>query len=525
MSKESTILSNGTIHSMDIALANPDWVEIAEGRIVRTGQGKAPSGNHLDLAGRTLLPGFHDAHVHPSLGGLALIRCNLHDLSNLKDFQAQIAACAQARPEATWILGGGWAMEDLPNGLARAEWLDAVVPDRPVYLGSSEGHAAWVNSKALELAGIDRHTPDPVDGRIERHPDGTPLGTLQEGAAYLVEKVLPPTQQSEVEQGIVAAQEMLLSLGITTWQDAWVEKTTHHAYQALDASGRLLAMATGSLWWERDRGMEQLPELIERAKEVGRRYRPGSIKFMVDGVCENGTASMVHPYLGTHDDRGLVFIPREMLLEAVPAAMAAGLQPHFHAIGDQAIRDALDAVAAGRPEHARVVRPQIAHVQVVDPADIPRFAQLHVAANVQMLWACHDDTMVDLTTPRLGDHRSRWQFPFRSLIDAGAIFACGSDWSVSTANPFPQMEVAVSRLMPGMEVSFQKEQAITREEALQGFTTGAAWVNHEETRSGSITAGKAADLIIVDQDPLETNDLASVRVEMTLTDGQVVFEG
>jgi len=133
--------------------------------------------------------------------------------------------------------------------------------------------------------------------------------------------------------------------------------------------------------------------------------------------------------------------------------------------------------------------------------------------------------MVDLTTPRLGDHRSRWQFPFRSLIDAGAIFACGSDWSVSTANPFPQMEVAVSRLMPGMEVSFQKEQAITREEALQGFTTGAAWVNHEETRSGSITAGKAADLIIVDQDPLETNDLASVRVEMTLTDGQVVFEG
>ncbi|MEE9416654.1 MAG: amidohydrolase family protein, partial [Acidimicrobiales bacterium] len=286
----------------------------------------------------------------------------------------------------------------------------------------------------------------------------------------------------------------------------------------------LIGTATGSLWWERDRGLEQLPELIERSAQMGDRYRPGSIKFMVDGVCENGTASMVHPYCGTHDDHGLVFISREMLLEAVPLTMAAGIQPHFHAIGDRAIRDSLDAVAAGNPVDAIAVRPQIAHVQVVDPDDVPRFAQLHVAANAQMLWACNDDTMIDLTAPRLGKDRNRWQFPFRSLIDAGAHFACGSDWSVSTADPFPQMEVAVTRLMPGSNSAFQAEQAITVAEALAGFTTGAAWVNHDEHRSGSITVGKAADLVVVDQDPLLADDLAATKVQMTLVDGRVVSE-
>ncbi len=521
---QTTIIGNGTIHSMDPDQPNPDWVEIRDGKILGTGVGLAPAGRRLDLAGRTLLPGFHDAHVHPSLGGLSLVRCDLHDLATVEDFVAEVAHYGTKNPHAPWILGGGWSMEDVPNGIARAEWLDAVVPNRPVYLGSSEGHAAWVNSKALELAGIDADTPDPVDGRIERDPDGTPTGTLQEGAAYLVAKVLPPTSLAEAAEGILAAQSLLLSLGITTFQDAWVERATHEAYRSLDSAGQLIAKATASLWWERDRGLEQLPELIERFSETGRRYRPGSIKFMVDGVCENGTASMVHPYVGTHDDCGLVFISRDMLLEAVPQTMAAGIQPHFHAIGDRAIRDSLDAVAAGDPADAKRVRPQIAHVQVVDPDDIHRFAQLHVGANAQMLWACNDDTMLDLTTPRLGEARNRWQFPFRRLIDAGAHFACGSDWSVSTANPFPQIQVAVTRLMPGMDAPFQLEQAITVEEALRGFTTGSAWINHEEKNSGSITPGKAADLVIVNQDPLSAPDLASTTVELTLVGGQVVYE-
>ncbi|MEE9416872.1 MAG: amidohydrolase family protein, partial [Acidimicrobiales bacterium] len=212
MKSASTIISNGTIHSMDPDEPSPSWVEVRGGLVHAVGQNDPPPGEPLDLDGRTLLPGFHDAHVHPSLGGLALIRCDLHHHSTIEAFVETVGTYANEHPDVSWILGGGWSMEDVPQGIARAEWLDAVVPDRPVYLGSSEGHAAWANSLALKLAGIDSNTPDPHDGRIERDPDGTPNGTLQEGAAYLVERVLPATKQSETEAGIEAAQAMLLSV-------------------------------------------------------------------------------------------------------------------------------------------------------------------------------------------------------------------------------------------------------------------------------------------------------------------------
>lgn len=529
MSNQRTVFGNGTIHSMDLAAPSPDWVEVVDSTIVSTGNGKPPDGPRFDLDGRVLLPGFHDAHIHPSLSGVTLIQCDLHELgtdkaTNVATFQKVVKDYAESQPDASWILGGGWSMEHVEGGVARAEWLDDVVPDRPVYLVSSEGHAAWVNTRAMELAGIDVSTPDPPHGRIERDPDGSPNGTLQEGAAFLVGNIVPPTEHSDNMAGILAAQEMMLSMGITTWNDAWVEAPVHSAYLELDANGSLIGTALGSLWWDRDRGMEQLPEIIERYQESGTRYRPGSVKFMVDGVCENSTAAMVHPYAGTHDDCGLAFLSPEILLEAVPQTMAAGMQPHFHGIGDRAIRDALDAVAAGSPADAMRTRPHIAHVQVVRPEDIPRFAELHVAVNAQTLWACHDDTMVDLTAPRLGEERTRWQFPFRSLIDSGATFACGSDWAVSTANPFPQMFVAATRRMPDDDRVFQPEQAISLLESLAGFTTGAAWVNHEETRSGSITAGKAADLVVVEGNPLDVAEVLDAEVVATFVGGQLVYE-
>lgn len=524
-----TVFRNGTIHTMDQANSAPDWVEIVDGKIASVGNGEPPSGPYFDLEGRVLLPGFHDAHIHPSLGGVTLIQCDLHGLgtdksTNVETFQGVVKSYADSHPDASWILGGGWSMENVERGIARAEWLDAVVPDRPVFLVSSEGHAAWVNTLAMEMAGIDSSTTDPSDGRIERDADGSPNGTLQEGAAHLVGSIVPPTKHADNMAGILAAQEMMFAMGITTWNDAWVESAVHSAYLALDSDGTLRGTAIGSLWWDRERGMEQLPELTKRYQERGARYRPGSIKFMVDGVCENGTAAMVHPYAGTHDDFGLAFLSPEILMEAVPKTMAAGMQPHFHGIGDRAIRDALDAVAAGSPADAVATRPHIAHVQVVRPEDIGRFAELNVAVNAQSLWACHDDTMVDLTAPRLGDERTRWQFPFRSLIDAGARFACGSDWSVSTANPFPQMYVAAARRMPDDDRVFQAEQAISLRESLEGFTMGAAWVNHEETRSGSITPGKNADLVVVDGDPLDMEHILEAQVAATIIGGTTVYE-
>jgi predicted amidohydrolase YtcJ len=243
---------------------------------------------------------------------------------------------------------------------------------------------------------------------------------------------------------------------------------------------------------------------------------------MVDGVVENGTGAMCSPYVGS-TDRGLTFLPSDLLADVVPALMAAGLQPHFHAIGDCAIRSALDAVALGDRGDVVRTRPHIAHIHVVDPVDVPRFAELGVAANAQALWACNDATMVDLTIPRLGVERAGWQYPFRSLLDAGATLAAGSDWSVSTPDPFAQMAVAVTRRTSEAPEPLHPDQGLTVEEALTAFTVGSAWVNHDEDRAGTIAPGKAADLVVASDDPFHVHDLATVRVEATFVGGRIAF--
>jgi len=339
----------------------------------------------------------------------------------------------------------------------------------------------------------------------------------------LVERFAPDDTIADVVNAILAAQTYLVSLGITGWQDAWVRPVDHAAYRLLDHDGRLKAHVFGSLWWDRERGIDQLEELIAMTAQGTPRYRPGGIKLMVDGVIENGTGAMCSPYVGT-DDHGLTFLDRGTLLSIVPRIMAAGIQPHFHAIGDCAIRSALDSVEVGHKPDIAAVRPHIAHIHVIDPIDVPRFASLGVAANAQTLWACRDATMTELTIPRIGSQRATWQYPFRSLVDSGARLAAGSDWSVSTADPFAQMAVAVARATAGAPDPLLPKQALTRQEALQAFTSGSAWVNHDETRSGTIEVGKVADLVIASDNPLSADDLASVHTEATFIDGKASFE-
>ena len=514
----ATLFRNGPIVTMTSGLPLADWLVVEGSRIAGVGLGTAPNvSDSFDLDGRCLLPGFQDAHVHPPIAGVAMNRCDLHEVAP-DDYAATIRQYAADHPDEPWILGGGWAMDDFPGGIALASDLDELVPDRPALLHGSEGHGAWANSRALAAAGIDAETPDPSDGRIERHADGTPNGTLQEGAVALVERFAPPLDVATVREGLISAQRYLISLGITGWQDAWVTPVAHAAYLEADAAGELHAAVVGALWWDRDRGVEQLDELIARSRESSAHYRPGAVKLMVDGVCENGTASMLEPYQGTSGDTGIQFIEREVLLEAVPRLMAAGIQPHFHAIGDKAIRDSLDAVAAAEPAHVSATRPHIAHIQVINPADVPRFGQLGVIANAQPLWACYDGCMTDLTAPRLGD-RAQLQYPFRSLIDGGAILAGGSDWSVSTPDPFAQMSVAVTRLAPGIAEPFVPAQAISPHEALAAFTVGSAFVNHRDTESGTLEAGKRADLVVASDNPLTVPDIAKVSTEATFIGG------
>ena len=434
-------------------------VAVRDGRIVAVGGDEdvrgwiGPRTRVVELRGRSVTPGFGDAHVHPVSAGVGQLRCDLTGARGLDAYLARIAAYAAAHPDEAWIRGDGWSMSDFPGGIPHRDDLDRVVPDRPVYLESRDGHTAWVNSRALELAGVTADTLDPDDGRIERDADGRPGGALQEGAADLVERLLPADTPEELVAGLRLAQAELHALGITTWQDAIVTPDREEiAYTTLAGRGELTARVVGALWWDRARGAEQIEELVARREgtAVGR-YAPTSVKLMQDGVLENGTGGLLEPYLDDDGrptrNRGLSMIDPEALKGYVTRLDALGFQPHFHAIGDRAVREALDAVEAARRANGPTdTRPHIAHIQVIHPDDIGRFRELGVIANAQPYWACHEAQMDELTIPRLGAERTAWQYPFASLLAAGATLAMGSDWAVSTADPLLEMEVAVTRV-------------------------------------------------------------------------------
>jgi predicted amidohydrolase YtcJ len=487
----------------------------------------------VDVRGGLVLPGFQDAHVHPPTGGLSMTQADLHDAMDARAYVGIIERYAADHPDIDWIVGDGWFMNAFEGGNPPKSLLDAAVPDRPVFAESRDGHSAWVNSRALEIAGVTRGTADPPDGWIVRTDDGEPQGTLHEGATTLVRRHIPPTSPAAWGEAILRAQAYLHSLGITAWQDAIVEDDTAPVYRALAEDGRLTARVVGALWWDRDRGDEQVKDLVERraAHSLGR-FRATSVKLMQDGICENFTAAMIDPYLDGHgnptDRRGHSFVEPEVLKRAVAKLDAEGFQCHFHAIGDRAIREALDAVEAaaranGRNDH----RHHIAHIEVIHPDDLPRFRQLGVVANAQPLWACWDGQMDDLVVPFLGEQRSGWQYPFRSLERSGAVMAMGSDWAVTTPNPLLEMEVAVRRIPPDErdKEPFFPEERISLSSAIEAFTIGSAFVNHLDRQTGTIEEGKLADLCVLDRDVFapEAGYLGEAKVVLTLVDGEPVF--
>jgi predicted amidohydrolase YtcJ len=517
-----------------------DAVAVRGGRITAVGQRDDRreladgSTETLDVPGGTILPGFQDAHVHPPWSGLEMLQCHLHGVSGAEAYAPAIRAYAKTHPDEPWILGGGWTISDFPGGIPHRDALDAAVPDRPAFLYNRDGHGAWVNSRALGVAGITRDTPDPPDGRIERDPDGEPSGVLHEGATELVDRILPPTAPETHERATLLAQEHLHGLGITAWQDASVYDDTRGAYLALARRGALTARVVGALWWDRERGLEQVPDLVERRRDgVVGRFRGTSVKVMQDGIPENFTAAMLEPYLdrdgGSPDGRGLSFVEPALLREAVTALDREGFQVHVHAIGDRAVREALDAIEAARGANGPGDRRHhLAHLQVVQPTDVPRFARLEVVANCQPFWACLDDQMRDLCIPFLGPERSATQYPFRSLADAGARLAFGSDWSVTTADPWPQIQVAVTRVPvdhPERE-PFLPGQALDLEDCLDAFTLGSAFVNRLDEETGTLEPGKLADLAVVDRDPFaaQPGALHEVRTALTMVGGAVVYE-
>jgi predicted amidohydrolase YtcJ len=512
-------------------------VVVERGRITAVGGEAASSGaTVVDVAGGLLTPGFVDAHVHAIQGGVERRTCDLSVAEvHQGAYLTRIADYAASHPDRAWVRGGGWAMSAFPGGVPTARALDSVVPDRPVALVNRDHHGMWVNSRALELAGIGAGTPDPADGRVERDESGHPTGMLHEGAMRLVAERLPAVDDDEMLAGFLEGQSYLHSLGVTGWQDAIVGayagmQDNGATYLRAAREGLLTSTVVGALWWDRDRGEEQVPDLVARREALTHgRFSATTVKIMQDGIAENGTAALVEPYLDRcghrTDNAGLSFVDPTRLPAYVAALDRLGFQVHVHAIGDRGVREALDAFEGSDPAR----RHHVAHLQLVHPDDIARFRALGVAANLQALWACLDEQMTELTIPFLGAERAGRQYPFGDLHRSGARLVAGSDWPVSTPDPLEAIHVAVHRVAYGDAgragtEAFLPEQALPLEAAFAAYTSGSAWVNHRDD-AGTVTPGAAADLVVLDRDPfLDPLSVGATRVVSTWIDGAVVHQ-
>lgn len=531
------VLTNGRIYTVD---GNRSWAEavaITEGKISFIGsaaEAEASIGGNttvLDLDGRMLLPAFQDSHIHPIGAGIEASRVDLNGLDDVGAYRAAIGEYATANPDVEWITGGGWSMSEFgPGGRPSKSIIDELVPDRPAYLSSADGHTGWANSRALEIAGIDDDTPNPPDGIIDRDPEtGETIGSLQEGAMTMVTRHIPPETLQDRIAGLRYSIDLLHSYGITAITDAIVNRPELETYETLDANGELDLRVIGSLWWDRNRGLEQMGDLIALRNEFnnGGQLRPTAIKIMQDGVMENYTAAMLEPYHVESGTKGIPMVEPEQLRQAVVAADAAGFQVHFHAIGTAAVRQSLDAIEEALLENGQSnLRHHISHLQMIHPDDISRFRELEAIANFQPLWAYNDDYVTELTVPFVGEERAQWMYPIKSVLDTGAVVAFGSDWSVSTANPFPQIETAITRLSATGEdyPVMLPEERIDLESAIAAFTINAAFLNRHEDVTGSVEVGKHADLIVLDRNlfDIDAADISETRVLLTLFGGKVV---
>ncbi|MBX3196476.1 MAG: amidohydrolase [Microbacteriaceae bacterium] len=527
--------------------SRPLGVAVRDGRIAAIAddaelRDAAPAAEVVDLAGGLVMPAFHDAHAHPISGALELVQCDLSGAADAAQCLAAIEAYAHANPDEPWIVGGGWTMSHFPGGTPGRALLDAIVPDRPVALHNRDHHGTWVNTRALELAGITHATADPADGRIEREPGGHPAGVLHEGARHLLDRVLPEVGPELALRALQRAQQEYFALGIVGWQDAYVGAfagvpdllTTY-----LDgvADDTLRARVTAALWWERGEGMTQLDDLLARRDRVAALDRPDvliadTVKIMVDGVAENFTAAVSEPFRDAHGHptrgRGLTFLEPAELTSAVVALDAVGFSVHFHALGDRAVTIALDAIEAARAANASSGgRHQLAHLQIVQASDVERFPRLGAVANLQMLWAAADEQLTELTFPFVAPALVERHYPLRELRDSGAALAAGSDWPVSSADPLEAIHVGVNRAAPGEEPDprMDPSQAIDLASALDAYTAGSAAAGGRGAMTGELLPGRLADLVVLDSDPFarDPRALHEVRVRRTVLGGEVVY--
>ena len=472
----------------------------------------------IDLAGKFIAPAFGDGHAHPLFAGREAAGPHVTGLTSLTQIIDEISRYAHAHPEG-WIVGGAYEAALVESGDFDAHWIDEVVSDRPVLLHAVDHHTIWVNSKALEIAGITAQTKDPVGGSIARRADGTPKGTLREPAAMdLVISCIPARTAKEEIAAIAWASGQMLKSGITFSTDSWVEPGMAALYKSAHESGALQVdmnishLVTPESWREDSDRILSDRALFDEIESIN----ASSVKFLADGALSSGTAALLQPYDDQPDFSGITIWSNEELCAAVKHFDLLHFQVHIHAIGDAAVRQALDAIESmqrSNPQWDR--RPVIVHAQLISPVDLPRFAELDVIANMQPLWMFMDPMNKELIAPRIGV-RNDQQYQLRKMIDAGVKVAYGSDWPITSEIPLLALGVPVHRTEPGStNLPWSPEESIELEESWSFYTESVAYQNFREELVGSIEVGMRADFIVLDENPfdMDVKSIHTLKIE------------
>ena len=531
---------NGIIYTVDSANTIAECVAIKNGKIIFVGDDKSISnciGNKtqvINLDGRIILPGFIDAHCHPISSYRYFYELNLYGLKSTIEIQDAIKKYLAEHPDAKYLKGRGWSNTDFPKTGPDKKIIDEVLNDIPVSFSSEDGHSKWVNSKALELAGINEDTKNPVGGVIERDPNtGEPNGTLRENAADLVADIFPVYSVEDLMKGLEDYQAMVLKFGITTAHDAYLDAGSNEteAYRNLEKSNRLKMRFRTSLYIDPEKGTEQIKSLVdERQKNIGSLFQTNSAKIFIDGVVEGSTAFLEEPYKYLPGSHGELLWKIDELNKMCEALNQDNFQIHVHAIGDAATSVTLDAFEFIEVQNGkRDSRNSITHLQLVDQSDIKRFKDLGVIAVAQPYWFMKDDYYYNIQVPYLGQKRADEEYPMKSFFDDGVIVASSSDYPVTIpCNPLIAIQTGITRselnTTDPKEILWPEERA-TLDQMIRSFTINGAYANFLEKETGSIEVGKSADLIVLDKNlfDIPVTEINKAKVLMTLFEGETVF--
>ncbi len=533
-----TVLIHARIYTVNPQEPWAQAMAVREGKIIAVGSDKAiaayrgPSTKVIDAGGRMALPGFVDAHVHMMAGAAQLEQISLNDAKTIGDFQKILRDYAAAHPEKQWIQGMGWFYSVFgKGGLPDKKLVDEIVPDRPVYLLAYDGHTSLANSKALQAAGITRETPDPPSGIIVRDPaTGELTGVLKEAAGSLVAGVIPkPTPEEELDR-LTKAIHYAGSLGLTRLISAGADAERVELFDRIRQKGDLILRFTMA----RFVSAPLAPDMINILGENRKKYSDDWIdlstaKFLLDGVIEAHTAAMLEPYANDPANRGQLYFDSERYKEGVARLDRLSFTISTHAIGDRAIRLALDAYEAANKANGHTdARDRVEHIEDPSAQDIPRFGKLGVIAGMQPLHATPDDNTLTVWSGNVGPERAQRAFPWHDILAGGAILCFGSDWPVVTLNPWPGLQILLTRqTMEGTpEGGWLPDERLTLEQAIQGYTMNGAFAARREKTEGSIEAGKLADVIIISQDlfRIPPDQIGKTKVLMTMVGGKIVYQ-